>query len=130
MSLRDTLRARAPPARDTDDSRRARGRAGESRVTVEAVLWIVVVAGMAADVALTLVGRQVGLVEVNPIARDALRLVGGVGLLGMKGGALALGVALRSLLPPAYTAVVPLGLAVPTIPAVVHNAVLVATALL
>lgn len=106
------------------------GRRDPSRAAsrLERRLWLVVLLGMAADVALTAYGRQAGLVELNPVAREVLLASGTPGLVAMKAGALAAGVGCRSLLPGRYTATVPACLAVPTVAAVLSNGVLVAVA--
>lgn len=95
---------------------------------IGSVLWVVVIASMAADVALTHLGRQAGLVEVNPVARGLLRAHGTAGLVALKAAVVGLGVAFWTLLPARYSPIVPLSLAVPTVPAVVYNAVLVSAA--
>ncbi len=83
---------------------------------------------MAGDVVSTVVGRHVGLVELNPIARDLLHTHGALGLIALKSLALGLGVCLWALLPRRYTPLVPLGLALPTVPAVVSNVAVISVA--
>lgn len=81
---------------------------------------------MVADVTLTVYGLQIGLVELNPVARLALASSGPLGLVGLKAVALFLGACCWWLAPPRYAPLVPLGLAIPTAFAVVSNALLVA----
>lgn len=83
-----------------------------------------------ADLALTVVGRSVGLVEVNPVARALLVAHGTVGLVVLKVLVLGFAACVWAALPGRYAAVVPVALALPTVPAVAYNAVLVALALL
>jgi hypothetical protein len=85
---------------------------------------------MAADVVSTHVGRKVGLVEVNPVARDVLLTHGVLGLLALKALAIGLGLCLWALFPPRYATLVPLGLALPTVPAVVSNVAVISIALI
>lgn len=80
---------------------------------------------MLADVALTMYGLQIGLREMNPVARIALASSGVFGLLGLKLLAVLLGVTMWYLAPSRYAPIVPLGLATPTALAVVSNALLV-----
>lgn len=76
---------------------------------------------MLADVTLTVYGRQLGLVESNPVARGVLSDVGVIGLVGLKGVALGIGGCCRLLVTDRYGAVVPIGLAVPSLAAVGVN---------
>jgi hypothetical protein len=85
---------------------------------MERDLWILVAAAMLIDVTLTVHGRQLGLVEVNPIARHALGGFGVLGLYGLKVVALGLGGCCRLTVDDRYGALVPLGLAVPSLTAV------------
>lgn len=133
MSLRDALRRPARPGPAGDEAAspaRTRGRILGSVAAVERELWLLVVATMAADVALTVYGRQIGLVEMNPVARLALDVAGTFGLVGLKSLALALGACCWWVVPGRYAPAVPLGLALPTTMAVVSNATLVTLVLL
>lgn len=96
----------------------------------ERELWALAVAAMFADVTLTLLGLQLGLVEMNPLARSTLDAVGAPGLYGIKMGALGVGVCGRQLLLDRLTAIAPLALVIPTLIAVVINVVMIATILL
>lgn len=91
----------------------------------ERALWAVAVLALAADVALTRYGLANGLVERNPVARAATRELGFLALVGMKAGALAVGVGGRAALPSRYAPAVPLALALPWGLAAGVNAVLV-----
>lgn len=128
MSLRNALRRRVlsgPSSASDGDQRTPRSRLARRLSGIERFLWVVVVLGMTADVVLTHAGRQVGLVELNPLARDALHAWGVFGLVALKVVALGVGASLRPLLPDRYTAVIPFGLALPTVPAVISNAAVI-----
>lgn len=103
--------------------------AGESLLTtisaVERELWLVVVLAMLADVPLTLYGLELGLTEMNPVARAAIERTGGLGLYFLEALALGMGVCCTLLIPDRYTALVPLGLALPSVVAVIINTVLI-----
>lgn len=101
------------------------GRLLQSASTFQRELWFLVLATMLMDVTLTVHGLQIGLHEHNPIARSAIDAAGVVGLYGLKLGALAIGVGLWLALPRPLSAIVPLGLALPTTIAVVNNALLI-----
>ncbi|ADJ15667.1 DUF5658 family protein [Halalkalicoccus jeotgali] len=92
----------------------------------EPLLWGLVVVSMVADTALTYYGIERGFVEGNPVARVALERFGYVALGALKLLALGVGLAGRTLLPAEYTAIVPLGLAIPWIVASLVNATLIA----
>lgn len=94
----------------------------------EAVLWGLVVFSMLADTLLTYYGIERGLTEGNPIARYGLEQFGYWALGALKLFALGVGLAGRNLLPDGYTAVVPLGLAIPWTVASLINATLIITA--
>lgn len=123
MPFRDAIPRPDPGSVDTPDSRL--GRLLESAADLERDLWIIVAAAMLVDVTLTVHGRQLGLVEVNPIARHALGGFGVLGLYGLKAVALGLGGCCRLGLDDYYGALVPLGLAAPTLAAVCINSVLI-----
>lgn len=95
----------------------------------EDVLWAVVVVALVADLLLTYYGVENGLHEANPVARAGLERFGYAALGALKLFALAVGLACRPLLPREYTAIVPLGLAIPWVVASAINAVTIATAL-
>jgi hypothetical protein len=127
MPLRDaTHRSGAHPTDTATDSPDTRlGRFLESAGAIERDLWLLVAAAMLVDVTLTVHGRQLGLVEVNPIARHALGGFGVLGLYGLKVVALGLGGCCRHVVNDRYGALVPLGLAVPSLAAVVINSLLI-----
>lgn len=85
---------------------------------------------MLVDVTLTVHGLQLGLRELNPVARAALDTAGVLGLYALKGVALALGVCCVTLIPSRYTPLVPLGLAIPSILAVIINTTVISIVLL
>lgn len=78
----------------------------------ERELWVLVVGALFVDFGLTLYGLQLGLVERNPLARSLITAYGFPAVLVLKGGALAIAAILRTLLPEAYGAMVPLALAI------------------
>lgn len=92
---------------------------------VEHELWIVVVVAMVADILLTVHGLQIGLKELNPVARQALEFAGVFGLFVLKGMALLVGVCCRPLIPDRMNVVIPLGLAIPSVCAVLINTTIV-----
>lgn len=133
MSLRDGFRRWTtfdPPADAGEKPRRVEELFGRDRATVERGLWALALASFAADLALTEAGRSVGLVEVNPVARGLLQAHGTLGLVALKVLVLGLAAGLWAALPARYAPVVPAGLALPTVPAVVYNAALVTVVLL
>ncbi len=91
----------------------------------ERELWFLTLSAMLIDVTLTTHGLQLGLRELNPVARAALDSAGVVGLYGLKIVAVFLGVLCVWAIPDEYTAVVPLGLAIPSLIAVIINTVLI-----
>lgn len=102
----------------------------ETASVYERELWFVVVGGMLVDVTLTVHGLQLGLQELNPVARAALATLGVPALYGLKAIALAMGVVCAYLIPDRYTVLVPLGLAIPTLFAVVVNTTLISLVML
>lgn len=131
MSPRSSWRRRSGSGSSSgDDATGGRDLPGPPTSRVDRRLWILVVVVMAADVGLTTYGRRIGLVELNPVAREMLLAHGTVGLVALKGGALAAGLGCRSVLPARHSTIVPVCLAVPTIAAVVSNGVLVSIAAL
>lgn len=93
----------------------------------ESVLWGLVVLAMIADTALTYYGIERGFVEGNPVARLAFERFGYVALGALKLLALGVGLVGRAALPVGYTAIVPLGLAIPWTIASLVNAALIVT---
>ncbi len=91
----------------------------------ERELWFLVIVTMLIDVTLTVHGLQLGLQELNPIAVRVLETTGVVGLYLLKLGAILVGLSCRPLLPARYTALIPLGLAIPSVIAVVNNSLLI-----
>lgn len=92
---------------DTDD-----GAAGASVSSLELGLWLVVLAALVLDITTTAYGLSNGLVERNPLVRQALDTVGFVALPVLKLAAVAVALACRRAWP-ACAIVVPLGLAIP-----------------
>ncbi|KAA9397301.1 hypothetical protein Har1130_07890 [Haloarcula sp. CBA1130] len=91
---------------------------------VERELWLVVAVTLIIDVWLTHIGLQHGLHEGNPVMRAAIETFG-IAVLGLtKIGVLGLAGATRRLLSDQRGVVVPLGLALPWMAAVVINAAL------
>jgi uncharacterized membrane protein len=81
--------------------------------TLERALWVLVGVSLVGDIVTTFVGLHLGLAESNPIARSAIYSHGLVGMLVLKAFAVGVGLACRPLLPQAYRAIVPAGLAIP-----------------
>lgn len=91
---------------------------------VERELWLVVAVTLIVDVWLTHVGLQHGLHEGNPVMRAAIETFG-IAVLGLtKVSVLGLAGLTRQLLSEQRGVVVPLGLALPWVAAVVINAAL------
>ncbi len=97
----------------------------ESVLQAERELWLIAIAAMLVDVTLTVHGLQLGLQELNPIAVRVLEISGVVGLYLLKAGAILVGLSCRPLLPDRYTAIIPLGLAIPSVIAVLNNSLLI-----
>ncbi|UPW00183.1 DUF5658 family protein [Halorussus gelatinilyticus] len=87
----------------------------------ERTLWILVGVALVGDLLTTYYGLQLGLTESNPVARAALDRFGFAAMVGLKLFALAVGVGCRRLLPDEHGLLVPAGLAVPWMGAVVVN---------
>ena len=85
--------------------------------------WLVAGAVMLADVALTTYGLEIGLREINPVARAALDGAGVAGLVALKALALAVAGVCWLLVPEDFRVVVPLGLLLPSLVAVLVNVV-------
>lgn len=94
---------------------------------LERLLWGLVAVSLIGDVLTTFVGLHLGLTESNPVAHSAITGYGVIGMLALKAGALAVGLACRPLLPPTYRAVVPAGLAIPWTLAVGINIYMIST---
>lgn len=92
----------------------------------EPILWSLTVAAMFSDVTLTAIGLQLGLAELNPIARHILEAASVLGLYALKLLALGIGVGCRPLLPDRHTAFIPLALLLPSLGAVLINTTLIA----
>jgi uncharacterized membrane protein len=102
-----------------------------TRTTTHAsVLWLVAVATLVADGALTVYGIRLGLTEVNPVAAGLIADVGVVPALAiLKGVAVAVAVVGWVVMPADYRGLVPAGLALPWAFASVVNVVVVGLAL-
>jgi len=96
-------------------------------VDVERLLWVLVGLSLVGDIVTTFVGLHLGLSESNPIARSVIHSYGVVGMLVLKGLAVGVGLVCRPLLPKAYRAIVPAGLAVPWTAAVFINIYMIST---
>lgn len=94
----------------------------------ERSLWTLVVVTLVLDVVLTALGRQIGLVEANPLVDSLLVQYGPAALIVLKIVALAAGICARRAVPTRYAASVPLGLALPWGVAVVANALAISVA--
>ncbi len=122
MSLQDQLTS----AVDADGSLHSVAKFGQ----FERELWFVAIAAMLVDVTLTVHGLQLGLRELNPVARSALDTAGAVGLYGLKAAAVGVALCCRPLLPARYQVIIPLALALPSVVAVGINATLISWVLL
>lgn len=74
----------------------------QGEVTVPSVAWAILVALAAADIVLTVVGRQACFAEQNPFARWVIHSFGPAGLVVLKGAALAVLAATMWRLPVRY----------------------------
>ncbi len=92
----------------------------------ERELWFMTLSAMLIDITLTVHGLQLGLRELNPVARAALDSVGVLGLYGLKICALLFGVVAVQIIPNRYSPLVPLGLAIPSVMAVAINTTVIA----
>ncbi|ELZ22508.1 hypothetical protein C475_18388 [Halosimplex carlsbadense 2-9-1] len=93
---------------------------------LELLLWVLVCWALVLDIVLTAYGLSIGLVERNPLMRQALETFGLAALGLAKAGAVAVALVFRFLWPE-YAIVAPLGLAIPWILAVLINATLLAS---
>lgn len=96
---------------------------------LERILWGVVVLALIGDVATTFAGLHLGLSESNPVARGAIDAYGVWGMLALKTLALCVALACRPLLTDRWGPVVPAGLALPWLAAIVINCYVIATIL-
>jgi hypothetical protein len=129
MSLRELLDASHSDA-DSGDPPSSRSRFLLASIAgAERELWVLTAAAMAVDVLLTLYGLRLGLTELNPVARSAVNTAGAAGLTGLKLAAVAVGSGCLPLLPAQFRAVVPLALALPSLCAVVINALVIGSLL-
>ncbi|WP_135826024.1 DUF5658 family protein [Halorussus ruber] len=104
-------------------------RPGDGRVTAamtglsrwERTLWVLVGVALVGDLLTTYYGLQMGLTESNPVARAAIERFGFSAMVGLKLFAVGVGLCCRRLLPERHGLLVPAGLAVPWMGAVVIN---------
>ena len=104
-------------------------RTGDRRVTAalggfsrrERLLWAVVAVALVGDLLTTYYGLRMGLTESNPVARTAMERFGFLAMVGLKLFAVGVGLCCRRLLPARHAILVPAGLAVPWLAAVVIN---------
>ena len=80
---------------------------------------------MLVDVTLTVHGLTLGLTEANPVARTAIDTAGVLGLYTLKAGSLAVGGCCRLAVRDRYGVVVPVGLGLPSLLAVVINTAII-----
>ncbi|WP_436909364.1 DUF5658 family protein [Halosimplex marinum] len=102
------------------------GSAPGSVSDLELLLWALVGWALVLDIVLTAYGLSIGLVERNPLMRQAIDTFGLAALGLAKAGAVGVALVFR-LLWPEYAIVAPLGLAVPWVLAVLFNAALLAS---
>ena len=129
MSLREHV-----PGQGSSDVVWSRGKIASNRAIrflghYEKELWMLTIGAMLVDITLTVHGLQLGLREMNPVARAALDSAGVLGLYFLKAVALAIGVCCTWVLPNRFTPIVPLGLAIPSVLAVVINTVVISIVL-
>jgi hypothetical protein len=95
----------------------------------EQELWVLTLVAMILDVTLTVQGLRLGLQELNPVARTALDQAGAFGLYGLKSVAVLLGICCVLMIPDRYSPFVPLGLALPSVVAVLINSIVIISVL-
>lgn len=129
MSLRNLLSGSADSGSGAGGGSRSslRSRFFSTLAAIERDLWVLAIAAMAGDVALTMYGLDIGLEETNPVARRALDGAGILGLSVLKMLALFVGGCGRAVIPDRANAVVPIALGIPSLCAVVINATLIVT---
>ncbi|PSP68879.1 hypothetical protein BRC79_05265 [Halobacteriales archaeon QH_8_67_27] len=93
---------------------------------LELLLWVLVCWALLLDVVLTAYGLSIGLVERNPLMRQALNVFGVAALVFAKAAAVAVALGFRVVWPE-YALLAPIGLAVPWTIAVLVNAALIAS---
>lgn len=103
-----------------------RGAVPGSVSDLELLLWALVCWALVLDIVLTAYGLSVGLVERNPLMRQALETFGLAALGIAKAAAVAVALLFRAVWPE-YALVAPAGLAVPWLFAVAFNAALLTT---
>jgi len=99
---------------------------GDSQLRYDYVLWGLVIAVATADIALTLLGLSLCFSEANPVARAALDVAGGAGLLALKGAALCALLAVYRLISPLHRRVALTAFSLPQLLAVGYNTMLLA----
>lgn len=105
------------------------GTATLSEVTrTERLLWVLVAVGLVGDLLTTYYGLRLGLTESNPVARTAIRQFGFGAMVGLKLGAVGVGLGCRRLLSGRHVLLVPAGLAFPWLVAAMVNLSLYAMA--
>jgi hypothetical protein len=123
----------AGSATSTADPRVGRSITGIAARTTEysSPLWVLAVGTLCLDTSLTVYGLELGLTELNPVAVDLFAAVGVVpALVGLKAGALGVGVLGWRVLPPDYRGVAPAGLALPWTVACLANLLAIGIVLL
>lgn len=97
-----------------------------SSLRCDHVLWGVVLLAAASDVVLTFVGLGLCFTEANPVARAAIRLGGGAGLVGLKLAALAVLFGVYRFVRPLYRRGALVAFSAPQLLAAGHNGLLIA----
>jgi len=93
---------------------------------LELLLWVLVCWALLLDIVLTAYGLSIGLVERNPLMRQALDAFGVAALAFAKAVAVAVAIGFRVAWPE-YALLAPIGLAIPWTTAVLINAALIAS---
>lgn len=125
MSLPNLI-ARTGESPEPDSDSRSWASVWHRLLNAESVLWSLAVAAMLVDVTLTVHGLQLGLAEMNPIARRAIESASVLGLYALKLLTLGVSVCCRPLLPDRHTALIPFALLLPSFSAVLINTTLIA----
>jgi len=98
----------------------------DSRLRCDHLLWGLVVAAAAADVALTLAGLSLCFTEANPVARAFLDAAGSAGLVGLKLAAMAVLFGVYRTVRPLFRRAALVAFVTPQLVAVSHNGLLIA----
>lgn len=127
MSIASTT-GRMLPERTTAGVKKFFNITGPSSPT--ALYWQLVVVALLADISLTIYGRRLGLIELNPLARTAIETYGNGAMVPMKAIVVMIALAAWSSLPKSQRWLVPLSVAIPWTAASLINLGLIVSILL